>query len=100
MKRNNIVKTIIRWKVYYDRGRSYVSMIQSILMVSIFIKLFELSSYSYLILIPGFIIGMLVIGYLDKKYKLRELEIKEINTQNLIIKQIATDVQEIIRKIK
>ena len=99
----------VRYKVFFDRSRHYVNYIKTFFMIAVAYKIFEDSDigiwfYTYrFIVIPvsiiGFIFMSLVIGYFDKKLKIREREISEYNITDSNIQRLHRDLDIIKEKL-
>jgi predicted membrane protein len=85
-----MVKIIVRYLIYFDRARRYISIAQTILVIIMFLKIFDLAKIWYYILVPIVVILALVVGYLDTKLGIREEETRNMNTQNPELKEILT----------
>lgn len=83
-----MVKIIVRYLIYFDRARRYISIIQTIIMLVMFLKIFNFSKIWYYILVPVIVLVALVVGYLDTKLGIREEETRNMNTQNPELKEI------------
>ena len=92
---------LIRFKVYMDRARVYIGYVQFAFTTFIMLKVYEdtkiggwFFSHWWAILLFFFIFfaGLIVIGYLDKRY-IRPYEQSEMNSTN-------PEIMEILRIIK
>lgn len=103
-------KSIIRWKVYFDRSRMYIGYIQFFLIGIVFLQSFEdkpwgefIFNYA-LIAIPValilFIMVSLLLGYLDSKLGLREEELRNLSNSNPVLREILDSLTEIKNKLK
>lgn len=99
-------KTLIRWKVYFDRARIYISYIQVLMIGAIFAKSFESSfvtEYAYIVIpasIVLFVVLSLVIGYWDCRLGIREEEFDAISRSNPVLMETLRQVKEINNKLK
>ena len=104
-----MLKKIIRIKVYYDRGGNYFNYVKTLVLIAIAYKVFEdgtLGSWlnaHLVIIIPAIVIGYIftriVLGYYDKKYKIREYEIGEYNKTDPNLRQILRYLNDIKQKL-
>lgn len=106
-------RSIIRWKVYFDRSRMYIGYIQFFLIGIVFLQSFKdkpwgefIFNYA-LIAIPValllFIILSLILGYLDSKLGFREEELRNLSSSNPVLREIHSSLNEIkenLRKIQ
>ena len=112
-KTNVNKKSIIRWKVYFDRSRMYIGYIQFFLIGIVFLQSFKDNPWGEfifdyaIIAIPValllFIILSLVLGYLDSKLGLREEELRNLSSSNPVLMEIhssLTEIKEELRKIQ
>jgi transcriptional regulator with XRE-family HTH domain len=90
-------KTIIRWKIYFDRARMYVSYIQFLLIGLVFIKQFKGGISNYFmhhviwtipLMIMIFVLCCLVIGYLDHRLGIRAEEYNALSEANPMMIEI------------
>jgi len=84
MRRSKLFQTVIRWKVYIDRARGYVSYIQFLMTATIVVKIFNLhiGVLGYVILFVIVIVGCLIVGFADTKLGIWEEEMRNINKRN------------------
>ncbi|MGC9374107.1 MAG: hypothetical protein ACP5DQ_03585 [Bacteroidales bacterium] len=98
-------RSLIRWKVYLDRSKMYISYINLFMMVTIFLeaiknttvgKFFMAHVYVALpLLIIVFIFLALLLGYWDSKYGIRSEEMRNLTSQNPIQMEILESVRDI-----
>lgn len=103
-------KSIIRWKVYFDRSRMYIGYIQFFLIGIVFLQSFKDKSWGEfifkyaIIAIPLalllFILLSLVLGYFDSKLGFREEELRNLSSSNPVLKEIQSSLQEIKEDLK
>ncbi|MBN1639358.1 MAG: hypothetical protein JW866_10340 [Ignavibacteriales bacterium] len=103
-------RTLIRWKIYFDRSRMYIGYIQFFLIGIVFLQSFkdkpwgELVFKYALISIPIalllFIFLSLVLGYLDSKLGLREEELRNLSKSNPVMMDLLNQLKEINEKIE
>ena len=87
---------IIRFKVYMDRARIYVGYIQFAFTMFIMLKVYDDTSigewlftrwWAIALFFVLFFVGLIIIGYLDKRY-IRPHEQSEMNSTNPEIMEI------------
>jgi hypothetical protein len=103
-------RTIIRWKVYFDRSRMYIGYIQFFLIGIVFLKSFKDNPwgewiFKYAIIsIPVafllFVILSLVLGYFDSKLGLREEEQRNLSRSNPVMMEMLNQLKELNKKIE
>lgn len=103
-------RSLIRWKIYFDRSRMYIGYIQFFLIGIVFLQSFkdkpwgELVFKYALISIPValilFIFLSLILGYLDSKLGLREEELRNLSKSNPVMMDILNQLKEINEKIE
>ena len=102
-------RSLIRWKIYFDRSRMYIGYIQFFLIGVVFLQSFKEKSWGELIFdnaiiaIPIglilFIILSLILGWLDSKLGLREEELRNLSNSNPIIMKILKELQDLNKKL-
>jgi hypothetical protein len=102
-------KSLIRWKVYFDRSRMYIGYLQFFLIGVVFIQSFKGqpwgdSFFKYaLISIPAlfvlFIFISLLIGYLDSKYGFREEEMWNLSRSNPVMMEMLEEVKALRKEV-
>ena len=102
--------TLIRWKVYIDRARMYIGYIQFFMIGVVFMKAFRDEPFGQLIfqyihisipiLFVLFIVGSIVIGYLDSRFGLREEELRNLSSSNPVLRDIQRELKEIRRSVR
>ena len=105
-KKQSSKRAIIRYKVYYTRGRAYWASLSFIVSIITMLGVFKDSKaiswffdHPYInsiwlgILI---VIGFVFVGFLDKKFKIRELEQQEVSSTNPYFR----DTQKMVEQIK
>ncbi|MEM9832785.1 MAG: hypothetical protein AAF944_19290 [Bacteroidota bacterium] len=102
--------TLIRWKVYIDRARMYIGYIQFFMIGVVFMEAFRDQSlgqfifqYIYIsipILFVLFIVGSIIIGYLDSRFGLREEELRNLSSSNPVLRDIQQELKEIKESVK
>jgi hypothetical protein len=102
-------KSIIRWKVYIDRSRMYISYVQFLLIIFVSIKslgdnpISEFVFNSPIIAVPIilviFVIASLILGYLDSRFGFREEEILNHSKSNPVLMDIQRSLNELNDKL-
>jgi preprotein translocase subunit SecG len=102
-------RSLIRWKVYFDRSRMYIGYLQFFLIGIVFIQSFkghvwgDLIVNNALISIPVllilFIVFSLVIGYVDSRLGFREEEMRNLSKSNPVMMEILESVKELKKEI-
>ena len=102
-------RTLIRWKVYFDRSRMYIGYIQFFLIGIVFLQSFkdkpwgEIIFKYALISIPVavilFISLSLVLGYLDSKLGFREEELRNLSKSNPVMMEMLDQLKEINKRL-
>jgi len=102
-------KTIIQWKVYFDRAKMYIGYIQFFLIGIVFITSFKDQPWGNLIfkyslitiplLIILFIVFSLLIGYFDYKFGFREEELRNLSKSNPVLMELLDSINEIKKDI-
>jgi hypothetical protein len=103
-------RTIIRWKVYFDRSRMYIGYIQFFLIGIVFLKsfkdnpwgewIFKYAIVSIPIAFFLFVILSLVLGYFDSKLGLREEEQRNLSRSNPVMMEMLDQLKELNKKIE
>lgn len=97
-----MVKRLARYLQYMDRSKRYISILQFILIALIaFDKQVDFFDWMFYGLAVAIILGMLVIGFIDKKIGIYEAEqdyVTSNNPQIQEIKQMLNDLKEDSRK--
>jgi hypothetical protein len=102
-------RTIIRWKVYFDRSRMYIGYIQFFLIGIVFLKSFKDNPWGEwifkyaMISIPVafllFVLLSLVLGYFDSKLGLREEEQRNLSRSNPVMMEMLVQLKELNKKM-
>lgn len=87
-------KKIAEYKIYFDRGRIYISYIQFILLLKIAFSDF-IKGYMYFIALPGALLFMFGIGYLDTRFGIRKRELENNASQNPVLTEILKRIDEL-----
>jgi hypothetical protein len=112
MKMQNIIlnkKTLIRWKVYFDRSRMYIGYMQFFLIGIVFLQSFQDRPWGEMIFkyallsIPValilFVLLSLILGYLDSKLGFREEELRNLSKSNPVMMEMLDQLKDINKKI-
>jgi hypothetical protein len=113
MEKMNTIKfnkrSLIRWKVYFDRSRMYIGYLQFFLIGVVFIQSFkdkpwgELIFQYALITIPVmfflFIGFSLILGYIDSKFGFREEELRNLTKSNPVMMELLESIKDIQKDI-
>lgn len=104
--RNISVSRITRFKVYYDRAGQYMNYVKNLIVVAAVYKIFENTKMAEWIannlawfvpvLLVSYVFSRVVIGWVDKRMKIREYEIEEYNKTDPNLRMI----QKYLRDIK
>ena len=102
-------KSLIRWKIYFDRSRMYIGYIQFFLIGIVFLQSFEDKSWgdlifnNALIAIPIalvlFILLSLILGWLDTKLGFREEELRNLSKSNPVLMEMLQELKDLNRKL-
>jgi hypothetical protein len=103
-------RSIIRWKIYFDRSRMYIGYIQFFLIGIVFLQSYKdrpwgevIFKYA-LISIPAalilFLIFSLILGYLDTKLGLREEELRNLSKSNPIMMDMLNELKTITQRLE
>lgn len=102
-------KTLIRWKVYFDRSRMYIGYVQFFLIGIVFLKSFKDNAFGEfifkyaLISIPiaflAFILVSLILGFLDSRLGFREEELRNLSKSNPVMMEMLAELKELNKKI-
>jgi len=98
-------KTAVRWKIYLDRAKMYLSYINFVMIAFVFLNainderirsiLDENRLIFYPVVMITFIVVSLVLGYFDTKLGLRKEEMRNNATENPITLEILNSLKEI-----
>ena len=102
-------RSLIRWKVYFDRSRMYIGYLQFFLIGVVFIQsfkdqpwgdlIFKYAVISIPILFVLFILFSLLIGYVDSRFGFREEEMRNLSRSNPVMMEILESIKEIRKEI-
>ena len=103
-------RSLIRWKIYFDRSRMYIGYIQFFLIGIVFLQSFKGQQWGELIFkyavisIPValilFVILSLLLGYLDTRLGFREEELRNLSRSNPVMMEMLESLNEIKEKVK
>jgi hypothetical protein len=103
-------RSLIRWKIYFDRSRMYIGYIQFFLIGIVFLQSFKDQSWGEfifryaIIAIPIvlilFVFLSLLLGYLDTKLGFREEELRNLSKSNPVMVEMLDSLKEIKEKLK
>ena len=96
-------KTLIRWKIYIDRARMYIGYINFMMLGIVFLRSYKDTSWGqyifthYYFTIPiiviGFFLFSLILGFIDSKMGFREEELRNVSTSNPVLMEILKTVK-------
>jgi asparagine N-glycosylation enzyme membrane subunit Stt3 len=91
-----IIKRLARFKIYVDRARWYLVLIQFFIIVLIYTeqKGLELSWFHYPFIILGVMVVLVVVGFLDRLSGMIKEEQRFYSNENPIIKEILDKVNK------
>jgi hypothetical protein len=102
-------RSLIRWKIYFDRSRMYIGYIQFFLIGIVFLRSFKGNHWGDLIFkyaiisIPIalilFVFLSLLLGYMDTKLGFREEELRNLSKSNPIMMEMLDELKEIKEKL-
>lgn len=102
-------RSLIRWKIYFDRSRMYIGYIQFFLIGIVFLQsfkdqkwsefLYEYAVVSIPVLLILFIFLSLFLGYLDTKLGFREEELRNLSKSNPVMMEMLASLREIRDKL-
>ena len=102
-------KSLIRWKIYFDRSRMYIGYIQFFLIGIVFLRSFKNESWGEMIFKNAFIsipialilfvLLSLILGYMDSKLGLREEELRNLSKSNPIMMEMLAQLKDIQKKL-
>jgi len=102
-------RSLIRWKVYFDRSRMYIGYLQFFLIGIVFLRsyedkpwgemIFKYAAISIPVALLLFVILSLLLGYLDSKLGFREEELRNLSKSNPVMMEMLDQLREINKKI-
>lgn len=103
-------RSLIRWKIYFDRSRMYIGYIQFFMIGIVFMEKFRDQSWGdwifkyALISIPLalvlFVFLSLILGYLDTKLGFREEELRNLSKSNPVMMELLETTKEMNERLK
>ena len=109
-KSNVTRRSLIRWKIYFDRSRMYIGYIQFFLIGIVFLQSFkdhewgkmfyEYAIVSIPLLMIIFILLSLLLGYFDTKLGFREEELRNLTKSNPVMMEMLVSLKEIKERLK
>ncbi len=102
-------RSLIRWKIYFDRSRMYIGYIQFFLIGIVFLQsfrdepwgqfLYRYAVISVPLILVLFVVLSLVLGYLDTRLGLREEELRNVSKSNPVMMEMLVSLKEIREKL-
>jgi hypothetical protein len=103
-------RSLIRWKIYFDRSRMYIGYIQFFLIGIVFLQsfkdrpwgemIFKYAIISIPVALILFVILSLLLGYLDSRLGFREEELRNLSKSNPVMMEMLDQIREINKKIE
>jgi len=103
-------RTLIRWKIYFDRSRMYIGYLQFFLIGIVFLQsfkdrpwgemIFKYAIISIPVALILFILLSLVLGYFDSKLGFREEELRNLSRSNPVLMEMLDQLKELNEKIE
>lgn len=103
-------RSLIRWKVYFDRSKMYVGYFQFFMIGIVFIQgfkdepwgdlIFKYALISIPVLFIAFVFLSLFMGYLDSKFGFREEELRNLSKSNPVMMEILESVKGLRKEIE
>jgi hypothetical protein len=116
MKKPSVMKlafnrrSLIRWKVYFDRSRMYIGYAQFFLIGVVFLKSYQdepwgemIFKYALITIPIGlilFVLISLVLGFLDSKLGFREEEMRNLSRSNPVMMEMLEQLKTLNAKIE
>lgn len=93
---SDMLKRLVRYKIYIDRARTYIGYAQFFMIAIIFVKQFDikLGVIGSVLLIIAFVIICLIIGYIDTKLGIRGEEQRNYFEQNKLFMDIHNEIKK------
>ena len=91
-----MLNRLVRLKVYAQRSLIYYQFIQYVLIILIFLRGYEISDLSRILILIIIAILAVFIGYLDTRFKILEKEQGHFNRENAELREI----RDLLREIK
>ena len=102
-------RSLIRWKIYFDRSRMYIGYIQFFLIGIVFLQSFKehpwgefIFAYAAVwipVILILFVALSLVLGYLDTKLGFREEELRNLSSSNPVMMEMLRSLDEMKNKL-
>jgi hypothetical protein len=103
-------RSLIRWKVYFDRSRMYIGYLQFFLIGIVFLQsfrdepwgalLFQYALISIPVMLILFVAISVFLGYLETRWGLREEELRNLSSSNPVMMEMLVTLKEIKVKLK
>lgn len=103
-------RSLIRWKVYFDRSRMYIGYLQFFLIGIVFLQgfrdqpwgqiLFRYALISIPVILVLFVAISVFLGYLETRWGLREEELRNLSSSNPVMMEMLVSLKEIKEKLK
>lgn len=103
-------RSLIRWKIYFDRSRMYIGYIQFFLIGIVFLQsfkdeewgglLFKYAVISIPVVLILFVVLSLLLGYLDTKLGFREEELRNLSKSNPVMMEMLVSLKEIKEQLR
>lgn len=103
-------RSLIRWKVYFDRSRMYIGYIQFFLIGIVFLQsfrdeawgqiLFRYAIISIPVIFVLFVAISVFLGYLETRWGLREEELRNLSSSNPVMMEMLVSLREIKERLK
>lgn len=88
-----------RIKFYIQRSVTYYQIIQALMIVVLVLRPYDLSIWQKCLIMLMTLLGALLVGKLDRKFKILEKEISFGNKENKELRDILDSLQRIEEKI-
>lgn len=102
-------RSLIRWKVYFDRSRMYIGYIQFFLIGVVFLKSYQdepwgemIFRYALITIPLGlllFIVISMILGFLDSRLGFREEEMRNLSRSNPVMMEMLEQIKALNAKI-
>ena len=102
----NILNTLVRWKILWDRSRNYISYFQFFVMIYMALKISGNSPVRkfmfefWYLTFPGILFSCLLVGYVEKLLKIREREQANYSQANPEWKKLERKIDKLIKLIE
>jgi len=105
----NFIKTLVRYKVYFDRSRMYIGYIQFIILLLVLFEAYSETKFgvwfysniawAFPVFLVLFFAGSIVLGYLDKRF-IRPHEQSEVIKTNPVWMDMYRKICKIEEELK